>query len=63
MDHITNLSLWFNRERSERVRDVPAMAEVARPHVERYVSDASAFAARKRQQVRPVGPVGWLGKL
>ena len=27
------------------------MVEVARPHVERYVSDASAFAARKRQQV------------
>ncbi|CAL1149065.1 unnamed protein product, partial [Cladocopium goreaui] len=32
------------------MEDVPAMAEVARPHVERYVSDASAFAARKRQQ-------------
>lgn len=32
------------------MEDVPAIAEVARPHVERYVSDASAFAARKRQQ-------------
>ena len=43
---------WSSRN-SVDLQDVPVMVEAARPHVERYVSDASAFAARKRQQVRP----------
>lgn len=32
------------------MEDMPTMVEVARPHVERYVSDASAFAEQKRKQ-------------
>lgn len=44
------------------VEDVPIMVEVARPHVERAVSDASVYMKQRGKEVRtPVDGDAWWG--